>query len=125
MLPDSAKPSVMATDITMCPVQRPTVLASVVWDSVDVTYVNSFFFFFQAEDGIRDYKVTGVQTCALPISRAQHAFVEELSETIIPADSHSGGAKAANVADYIDHVLQQTWDENQKTLWREDRKSVV
>src|SRR2546426_5546607 len=25
-------------------------------------------FFFQAEDGIRDYKVTGVQTCALPIS---------------------------------------------------------
>ena len=26
------------------------------------------FFFFQAEDGIRDYDVTGVQTCALPIS---------------------------------------------------------
>src|SRR5256885_2431884 len=29
----------------------------------------TFFFFFQAEDGIRDYKVTGVQTCALPILR--------------------------------------------------------
>src|SRR2546426_9042454 len=29
------------------------------------------FFFFQAEDGIRDYKVTGVQTCALPISTAR------------------------------------------------------
>src|SRR5215467_14957821 len=28
----------------------------------------SIFVFFQAEDGIRDYKVTGVQTCALPIS---------------------------------------------------------
>src|SRR3989442_11679717 len=28
-----------------------------------------FFFFFQAEDGIRDADVTGVQTCALPISR--------------------------------------------------------
>src|SRR5437016_12016714 len=27
----------------------------------------SFFFFFQAEDGIRDWSVTGVQTCALPI----------------------------------------------------------
>ena len=26
------------------------------------------FFFFQAEDGIRDWSVTGVQTCALPIS---------------------------------------------------------
>src|SRR5256885_4815685 len=30
---------------------------------------SKLFFFFQAEDGIRDYKVTGVQTCALPISR--------------------------------------------------------
>src|SRR2546421_9416865 len=29
-----------------------------------------FFFFFQAEDGIRDLIVTGVQTCALPISLA-------------------------------------------------------
>src|SRR5256885_10530588 len=29
------------------------------------------FFFFQAEDGIRDYKVTGVQTCALPIYLAK------------------------------------------------------
>src|SRR3712207_7983830 len=28
-----------------------------------------FFFFFQAEDGIRDIGVTGVQTCALPICR--------------------------------------------------------
>src|SRR2546430_11851407 len=28
----------------------------------------SYFFFFQAEDGIRDLTVTGVQTCALPIS---------------------------------------------------------
>src|SRR5437762_4545019 len=29
-----------------------------------------YFFFFQAEDGIRDTSVTGVQTCALPISEA-------------------------------------------------------
>src|SRR5436305_6273053 len=35
-----------------------------------------FFFFFQAEDGIRDADVTGVQTCALPISLqlAQRSF---------------------------------------------------
>src|SRR5256885_4585156 len=34
----------------------------------DVVIVKKvLFFFFQAEDGIRDYKVTGVQTCALPI----------------------------------------------------------
>ena len=31
----------------------------------------SIIFFFQAEDGIRDGHVTGVQTCALPISVAQ------------------------------------------------------
>src|SRR2546422_11510879 len=31
-------------------------------------FVCVFFFFFQAEDGIRDVAVTGVQTCALPIS---------------------------------------------------------
>src|SRR5256885_8674458 len=42
-----------------------------------------FFFFFQAEDGIRDYKVTGVQTCALPIYRSgrelgDHSSREEL-----------------------------------------------
>src|SRR5437867_6731314 len=30
--------------------------------------INDIFFFFQAEDGIRDRTVTGVQTCALPIS---------------------------------------------------------
>src|SRR5205807_6173531 len=33
-------------------------------------------FFFQAEDGIRDYKVTGVQTCALPISKRHPAVVK-------------------------------------------------
>src|SRR5216684_6286989 len=33
------------------------------------------FFFFQAEDGIRDVAVTGVQTCALPISPASKAAV--------------------------------------------------
>src|SRR5687768_17862546 len=35
---------------------------------ISVCFVIFFFFFFQAEDGIRDVAVTGVQTCALPIS---------------------------------------------------------
>src|SRR5439155_15596934 len=38
-------------------------------------YSNSVSFFFQAEDGIRDGHVTGVQTCALPISRAPGAVL--------------------------------------------------
>src|SRR5256885_12203283 len=36
-------------------------------------------FFFQAEDGIRDYKVTGVQTCALPISMGHGQSWETLA----------------------------------------------
>src|SRR6266540_1088935 len=46
-----------------------------------------FFFFFQAEDGIRDRDVTGVQTCALPISRpaAEAAGAAAREE---PADRH-------------------------------------
>src|SRR5205085_6638853 len=38
---------------------------------IDVCSFFLFVFFFQAEDGIRDLTVTGVQTCALPISTAQ------------------------------------------------------
>src|SRR5256885_12020475 len=37
-------------------------------------------FFFQAEDGIRDYKVTGVQTCALPISKSPGVILTEGAE---------------------------------------------
>src|SRR2546430_3244619 len=37
------------------------------------------FFFFQAEDGIRDLTVTGVQTCALPILSAPWTFVSGLT----------------------------------------------
>src|SRR5690625_7927474 len=37
--------------------------------SIILLFFFFFFFFFQAEDGIRDGHVTGVQTCALPISR--------------------------------------------------------
>ena len=35
------------------------------------------FFFFQAEDGIRDWSVTGVQTCALPILLSKRTSVND------------------------------------------------
>src|SRR5256886_3556990 len=41
---------------------------------LQTTMVCVFFFFFQAEDGIRDLTVTGVQTCALPISGIAAVF---------------------------------------------------
>jgi len=61
----------------------------------------------------------GAKSAAHFFTPSQHALVEELSETIIPADSHSGGAKAAKVADFIDQYLRETSDDNQKALWRE------
>src|SRR6266436_9423638 len=49
---------------------------------VDRSYF--FFFFFQAEDGIRDVAVTGVQTCALPISRPdRHTLLMVIAGTVI------------------------------------------
>src|SRR3712207_7436530 len=42
----------------------------------------SLFFFFQAEDGIRDIGVTGVQTCALPIFHAMPVLVETDAGTV-------------------------------------------
>jgi hypothetical protein len=55
---------------------------------------------------------------------AQHTMVEELSETIIPTDRHSGGAKAAKVADYIEQVLRKSVDDNQKLTWREGLRLI-
>jgi hypothetical protein len=49
----------------------------------------------------------------------QHTLIEELSETIIPADSHSGGAKAAKVADFIEQTVRESTDDQQKVLWRD------
>jgi hypothetical protein len=55
---------------------------------------------------------------------AQHTLVDELSETIIPADSHSGGAKAAKVVDCIDRFLRESFDDAEKALWREGLRLV-
>src|SRR5258707_7571475 len=44
--------------------------------------VRDLFFFFQAEDGIRDIGVTGVQTCALPIVKAVMPGVEKFPYVI-------------------------------------------
>ena len=49
---------------------------------------------------------------------AQHRTVDVLSELIIPADDRSPGAKAAQVADYIDFVLSES-PADARTLWTE------
>src|SRR5256885_6691293 len=54
-------------------------------------------FFFQAEDGIRDYKVTGVQTCALPISGRYELF------------SHSGDVRLTVPRETSAQLTVRTW----------------
>src|SRR5256885_10045371 len=55
----------------------------------------SLFFFFQAEDGIRDYKVTGVQTCALPISaRCPSSWGSPKNEGPGPGRRHARRARS-------------------------------
>jgi gluconate 2-dehydrogenase gamma chain len=50
-------------------------------------------------------------------TRDQFALVDELAEIIIPADEHSGGARAAGVAAYIDARLADSFDEEPKQRW--------
>src|SRR5256885_3308135 len=84
------------------------------------------FFFFQAEDGIRDYKVTGVQTCALPISLTIAASLAEDGADLVLVDyltllstssgksSLEGWSEAATISAELKEVAR-----------RLDRKSVV
>src|SRR2546427_2010832 len=63
-----------------------------------------FFFFFQAEDGIRDLTVTGVQTCALPIfdpkqSDQWPAKRHNSRCNIMFADGHAESARRQDVVD--------------------------
>src|SRR5256886_5562802 len=83
------------------------------------------FFFFQAEDGIRDLTVTGVQTCALPIfDVARSEDVERLlSEIAASMPPLRGIVHAAGVLD--DGVLsQQDWTRFARVMSRSEERRV-
>src|SRR5208282_3822894 len=81
-----------------------------------------FVFFFQAEDGIRDATVTGVQTCALPISDDTAAValaldrfdaaryrraIDRATEWVVGMQSRNGGwgsFDADNTHFYLNHI---------------------
>src|SRR5256885_6971940 len=84
------------------------------------------FFFFQAEDGIRDYKVTGVQTCALPICIGEGPSLDKA--LTIDQDGHA----VADSQHVYSSALRVELDAQQrreatavKARVLRDRKSVV
>jgi Gluconate 2-dehydrogenase subunit 3 len=52
------------------------------------------------------------------LSRDEMALLDELTELIIPADDHSGGARAAGVAAYIDGRLAESLEPDWQATWR-------
>src|SRR5690606_39561449 len=76
------------------------------------------YFFFQAEDGIRDFHVTGVQTCALPISviALAAAFIMGLFITLEIAPVL---VKLISAAGPYDYLLEKT--ENDYRLYSKEK----
>src|SRR5688572_13637961 len=67
------------------------------------------FFFFQAEDGIRDLTVTGVQTCALPISLTPTDSLDDhLSRQLATLKSMFDQKKDDDFYANFDYVTQRT-----------------
>src|SRR5205809_2483468 len=68
-----------------------------------------FFFFFQAEDGIRDVAVTGVQTCALPISDGADARRGEIQRGRRPqsARAHQQHARGLELLLSLDSHIRK------------------
>src|SRR3712207_7570591 len=68
-----------------------------------------FFFFFQAEDGIRDIGVTGVQTCALPISNWESKTMNRRSRT---------SPKTGGFYDELLRQMEQDASSSSELFWR-------
>ncbi len=70
--------------------------------------------------------VVGLGKAETPVffTKEEYAVVDELMETIIPTDSHSPGAKAAQCAAYVDGQMAQSLDENRKKEWRNGIKTI-
>jgi len=58
------------------------------------------------------------------LTPAEYALLEELTELIIPADDHSPGARAADVAGYIDGRLAESLEPDWQARWRSGLQAV-
>src|SRR5258707_1277700 len=81
-----------------------------------------FFFFFQAEDGIRDIGVTGVQTCALPISRITVIRGEgQVTAGGQTYDVHAGEQAEFNGVDNPEYHVTRAPEPDDLDRWAADR----
>src|SRR5690606_40594705 len=74
-----------------------------------------YFFFFQAEDGIRDFHVTGVQTCALPILAIYMPMIPEAIITML-ACARLGLTHSVVFAGFSSSALRSRVDDAQAKL---------
>src|SRR5690554_7767623 len=81
-----------------------------------------FIFFFQAEDGIRDADVTGVQTCALPISKMEQAGYLPVATFILPEECWTDHFYAPQVAVQEMYLQQHAGNPPAEMLIREQRR---
>src|SRR5256886_12707739 len=81
-------------------------------------------FFFQAEDGIRDLTVTGVQTCALPISIYVQGSLTQPLEFRAPALELQAGTTNADLSARMDllHALDQAQAGLEQAARSEERR---
>src|SRR2546427_9384950 len=89
-----------------------------------------FFFFFQAEDGIRDLTVTGVQTCALPIlTEAQllsdWVLVHEMAHLALPDTGEAHAWLSEGLATYVEGVARaQAGNRSEADVWAEEMRQM-
>src|ERR1039457_1128609 len=83
--------------------------------------------FFQAEDGIRDYKVTGVQTCALPISNTDGLNGQTLKTNgsgIVSWQNDSINFVAGNGLSFSNDSLNSTWTQKGNNIFNNNSGNV-
>src|SRR5438046_9066461 len=80
------------------------------------------FFFFQAEDGIRDWSVTGVQTCALPIFTPMKTASAEINPPRIPRHTQTTDQLRRRIEELKRSEERRVGKECRSRWWRDHLK---
>src|SRR5579885_3771429 len=81
------------------------------------------FFFFQAEDGIRDRNVTGVQTCALPICPAARAGTRAGPGARRARDRRRARSPTGSEERRVGKECRSRWSPSHKTTKKQEKKN--